>query len=163
MLELNKVLLVGNLTRDPEYRATTTGRAVAKLGLAVSRRMGVNRETGESNEETLFIDVTAWERTAEFCKNYLSKGRRIFVEGRLRQETWQDKETGANRSKILVVADRIQFADAKPVGGGGAPSDAREDNSGGEPDWEAGGGRSAQGGGRPAAPAGESTNDDLPF
>jgi single-strand DNA-binding protein len=128
MLELNKVMLVGRLTRDPEYRSTATGKSVAKLGLAVNRR-SYNRESGNQQDEAVFLDVDVWERSAEFCKNYLRKGSGVYVEGRLKQDNWQDKETGANRSKLVVVAERIQFAEsraeaAERQGGMGSPAGA---------------------------------------
>jgi single-strand DNA-binding protein len=151
MLELNKVMLIGNLTRDPEYRNTSTGKAVAKLALAVNRRR-TDRETGEMQEDTMFIDVDAWNRLADFAQNYLQKGRRIYVEGRLRQDKWQDRETGGNRYKIVVVAETIQFALPKSAEMGAG----RDMDSGGGPDAddEPQAGASA-GGGR--------TEDDLPF
>lgn len=125
MFELNKVFLAGNLTRDPEIKYLPSGTAVADLGLAVNRRW-FDRNAGEKKEETLFVDVTVWDKSAEFCKNYLHKGSAIIVEGRLKQDTWQDKQSGTNRSKITVVAERIQFADSKgqsgsDFGGGEAP------------------------------------------
>lgn len=116
MLELNKVFLTGNLTRDPEMKYMSSGTALADLSLAVNRRW-FDRNAGEKKEETLFIDVTAWDKTAEFCKNYLHKGSGIFVEGRLKQDKWEDKQSGQARSKITVVAERIQFADSKGQGG----------------------------------------------
>ena len=112
MIELNKVMLVGRLTRDPEYRSTSTGRSVANFSLAVNRR-SYNREAGSYQDDTAFVDCECWERQAEFVKNYLHKGSGIFVEGRLKQDTWQDRETGANRSKLKVVAERINFAESK--------------------------------------------------
>lgn len=167
MIEMNKVFLAGNLTRDPELKYLPSGTAIAELGLAVNRRM-FDRNSGERKEETIFIDVTAWEKTAEFCKNYLSKGRGIFVEGRLKMDRWDDKQTGQARTKLSVVAERIQFADAKPQGGG--------DNA-------YSGGGNAYGGGAPSEPAPQqyqersaapaasaapkaapaNTEDDLPF
>lgn len=117
MIELNKVLLVGNLTRDPELRYTSSGTAVASLRLACNRTWK-DRSSGDRREETLFIDVTAWAQSAEFCGKYLEKGRAVFVEGRLRQDSWEDRETGKQQSKIVVVADRIQFADPPPSRGG---------------------------------------------
>ena len=111
MLELNKAMLTGRLTREPEYRSTSTGRAVATFSLAVNRRF--KGADGQPHEEVDFIDVQAWERQAEFARNYLHKGNAVYVEGRFRQERWQDKDTGANRSKIVIVADRILFAETK--------------------------------------------------
>jgi single-strand DNA-binding protein len=171
MLELNKVLITGRLTRDPDYRSTPSGRAVAKLGVAVNRRW-FNRESGGQQEDTTFIDVEVWERTAEFCKNYLHKGSAVFVEGRLKQDTWQDKDSGANRSKIVVVGERVQFAEsraeAERQGGGptsgptGGPTSGPTGGSGGgsggdDSDGGDDGGRGVE------APAGDSTSDDLPF
>jgi single-strand DNA-binding protein len=109
MIDLNKVFLAGNLTRDPEIRHTPSGSTVAELGLAVNTGWGEKKETA-------FIDVTAWGKSAEFCGAYLKKGSAVLVEGRLRQETWQDKQTGQKRSKIGVVAERIQFADSRRDG-----------------------------------------------
>lgn len=166
-MELNKVLLIGNLTRDPEYRNTTTGRAVTNMRIAVNRRRSFDRESGEAaQEETVFVDITAWEKLADFCHNYLTKGRQIYVEGRLRQENWQDRETGANRTKISVVADRIQFADPRPDQAG-QPSRrpaGGEDMEDEEPHRPAASWPSP-----PPAPMSEpatdspSTKDDLPF
>jgi single-strand DNA-binding protein len=153
MFEMNKVYLCGNLTFDPEYKQTTTGRAVSKLRMAINRRWK-NRETGEQNEDTLFIDVETWNQTAEFCKNYLSKGRRIFVEGRLQEDSWEDKETGQRRSKIKVVADRVQFADAKPKDGSGGQGQYGSDPAHSDV--------ASQNQATPSAMQGE-TKDDLPF
>jgi len=114
MLELNKVMLIGNLTRDPELSYTTSGTALAKLGLAVSRRTK-NRQTNEWQEETAFVDVDTWTHTAEFCAKYLKKGSRVFVEGRLRQHSWEAQD-GSKRSKLSVTAERVEFADSKPSG-----------------------------------------------
>ncbi|HNY26630.1 MAG TPA: single-stranded DNA-binding protein [Candidatus Sumerlaeota bacterium] len=123
MLELNKVMLIGNLTRDPELSYTTSGTALAKLGLAVNRRTK-NRQTNEWQDETAFVDVDAWTHTAEFCAKYLKKGSRVFVEGRLRQHSWEAQD-GSKRSKLSVTAERVEFADSKPSsqpGAGGAPA-----------------------------------------
>lgn len=114
MLDLNKVMLIGNLTFDPDFRQTNSGSSVCKLRLAVNLRW--KSSSGKSKEDTLFVDVEAWGRTAEFCKDYLSKGRRVFVEGRLTEDRWEDRETGQKRSKVKIVADRVQFADSKPQG-----------------------------------------------
>ncbi|MEN6627836.1 MAG: single-stranded DNA-binding protein [Candidatus Sumerlaeia bacterium] len=158
MLELNKVLLIGRLTRDPEYRNTTTGRPVANMRIAVNRRRAFDRESGESaQDETVFVDITAWERWADFCHNYLSKGKLIYVEGRLRQENWQDRETGANRTKISVVAERIQFAEPRGDGAQGQPPHPGGDVVDEAPaTWSP----APQ---QPAAPKSPSTEDDLPF
>lgn len=161
MLELNKVLLVGNLTRDPELKYLPSGTPIADLSIALNRRW-FDRNSGEKKEETVFIDVTAWEKTAEFCKNYLSKGRAVFVEGRLRQEKWEDKQTGQTRSKISVVAERIQFADSRP---GSEGSGAGEAGNGGvaEPPAAAYNERPAPAAAPAPAPKPANTEDDLPF
>lgn len=112
MLELNKVLLIGNLTRDPEVRYLPSGTAVAEFDIGVNRRFK-NRE-GEFQKETLFIRISSFGRTAEFCGEYLKKGRRVYVEGRLRSDSWEAKD-GTKRTRIGVVAERIQFADPKPA------------------------------------------------
>jgi len=106
MIDVNKVLLAGRLTRDPELRYTSSGTAVTTLPVAVSRRY--TSKTGEKREETCYINVVAWQKTAEFCAEYLSKGRAVFVEGRLQSRSWET-ESGQKRSVIEVVAQRVQF------------------------------------------------------
>ncbi|MGC8640929.1 MAG: single-stranded DNA-binding protein [Isosphaeraceae bacterium] len=111
MADLNKVFLMGRLTFDPELRRTPGGTAVTELRMATSRNwMG---RDGERREEKLFIDVTVWDRQAENCCQYLRKGSPIHVEGYLKMETWDDKNTGEKRSKIRVQAERIQFLDSR--------------------------------------------------
>jgi single-strand DNA-binding protein len=112
MNNLNKVLLIGNLTRDPEIRYTAKGNAVADFSIALNR--GFSNDAGERVEETTFIDIVAWNKSAELAREYLSKGRKIYVEGRLQLDTWEDKETRQSRQKVRVVAERLDFADAKP-------------------------------------------------
>ena len=105
---LNKVLLMGNLTRDPDLKQTPAGDTVAELGLAVSEQFR-NRTTGEVRELVTFVDVTVWGKVAENCGQYLTKGRPVFVEGRLVMDSWDDKATGQKRSRLRVRADRVQF------------------------------------------------------
>ena len=163
MASYNKVLLMGNLTRDPEVKYTPKGTALANLGLAVNRVW--TTESGEQKEEVTFIDIEVWGRQAETAGQYLSKGRPVFVEGRLKLDSWEDKESGQKRNKLKVVAERVQFLgaprggaefkDEEPASEGAAP--ARPSN------------RSA----RPSAPpprnAGEadvpspSEDDNIPF
>lgn len=114
MASLNKVFLMGNLTRDPEIRYTPKGTAVGELGLAVNRR--VSDGNGNWADEVTFVDVTAWGANAENAHKFLSKGRGIFIEGRIQIDTWEDKETGKKRTKLKVVAELIQFL---PDGKGG--------------------------------------------
>ncbi len=114
----NKVILLGNLTRDIELRHTpSTNQAVANVGIAVNRRW--KTPEGEQREEVTFVDCEAWGRTAEVMSQYLTKGRPVFIEGRLKLDTWQDKESGQNRSKLKVVIETFQFVDSKGGGGGG--------------------------------------------
>lgn len=117
MASYNRVILVGNLTRDPELRHTGSGTAVCDIGLAVNdRRKNAN---GEWVEETTFVDVTLWARTAEVVCEYLGKGSPALIEGRLKLDTWET-DSGEKRSKLKVVGERMQML-GKPGGGGGSP------------------------------------------
>src|ERR1700678_4533174 len=109
MASFNKVILVGNLTRDPELRYTPKGTAIARLGLAVNRNF--TTESGEKREEVTFIDVDAWGRQAEVISQYLKKGRAILIEGRLKLDTWEDKNTKQKQSKLRVVLETFSFLD----------------------------------------------------
>jgi single-strand DNA-binding protein len=121
MASFNKVILVGNLTRDPELRYTPKGVAIAKVGLAVNRYW--TTETGEKKEEVTFVDVDVFGRTAENVGQYMRKGRPILVEGRLRLDQWDDKQTGQKRSRLGVVAESVQFLGSSAGNdGGGAPT-----------------------------------------
>ena len=155
MASYNRVVLLGNLTRDPEVRYIQTGTAVCDLGLAVNdRRKNAN---GEWVEETVFVDVTLWARIAEVAGEYLSKGSPVFIEGRLKFDTWEGTD-GQKRSKLRVVGERMQLLGAR--GGGGPPGEAGQ-----------------RGGARPEpspsqappnrddfeAPPAEAPGDDIPF
>ena len=121
MPNVNHVMLAGRLTRDPELRYTPAGVAVCKMGLAVSRFF--KGKDGEKKEETTFIDVTVWEKTAEYCGQNLRQGRPILVEGQLRSNSWEDKTTGEKRSKIEIHAMRVQqldWAESRGASGGTA-------------------------------------------
>src|ERR1700690_1647229 len=119
MASFNRVILVGNLTRDPELRYLQSGMAVTDIGLAVNdRRKGQN---GEWIEETTFVDVTVWGRTAEVMGEYLSKGSPVLIEGRLKLDTWEAQD-GQKRSKLKVVCERMQMLGARGQGGQGAPA-----------------------------------------
>src|SRR5712664_2089894 len=125
MASFNKVILMGNLTRDPELRYTPKGTAIAKIGLAVNRVW--TNEAGEKKEEVTFVDVDVFGRTAENVGQYMRKGRPILVEGRLRLDQWDDKQTGQKKSKLGVVLENFQFLDSgrgDGSGGGGARSSA---------------------------------------
>ena len=108
MASFNRVVLLGNVTRDPEVRYTAGGTPVADISLAMNRYR-TNRDTGQKDEEVTFVDVTLWGRTAEIAGEYLRKGRPVLVEGRLQQDQWQDKETGQKRSKLKVVGEGLQL------------------------------------------------------
>ena len=152
---------MGNLTRDPEVKYTPKGTALANLGLAVNRVW--TTESGEQKEEVTFIDIEVWGRQAETAGQYLAKGRPVFVEGRLKLDSWEDKESGQKRNKLKVVAERVQFLGA-PRGGAEfkdqAPSDeapARPASRGTRPVAPP-----ARGAGEPEpTPAGE--DDNIPF
>src|SRR5262245_8763342 len=125
MADLNKVFLMGRLTFDPELRRTPGGTAVSELRMATTRTWP--GRDGERREETLFIDVTVWDRQAENCCQFLRKGSTIHVEGSLRMDTWEDKNTGEKRSKIRVHADRVQFLDTRRAETGGNPAGGPDD------------------------------------
>lgn len=143
MASFNKVMLLGNLTRDPEVKYTPKGSAVTDIGLAVNRTY--TTDGGEKREETTFVDVTMWGRQAEIAGEYLKKGRPLFVEGRLQLDTWDDKQTGQKRSKLRVVCENFQMLGSREGGEGG------------------GGGRSSGGKSPKPAPVEEAADDDIPF
>src|SRR5580658_3849713 len=119
MANFNKVILVGNLTRDPELRYTPKGTAVARITLAVNRTF-TSSEGGEKKEEVSFVDVDVWGRQAEVISQYMKKGRPLLVEGRLKQDTWEDKNTKQKQSKLKVVLESFSFIDSGNRGGDGA-------------------------------------------
>lgn len=114
MAYLNEVRLIGNLTRDPEARSTPAGTSITKFGIAVTRQY--KGRDGVRKEETAFIEVTTWEGLANNCAQYLKKGSCVFLAGRIKFDSWEDKQTGQKRSKLSVVADSVQFLDKKPQG-----------------------------------------------
>jgi len=120
MANFNKVILAGNLTRDPELRYTPKGTAIAKLGLAINRSW--KNEAGETKEEVTFVDVDAFARQAEVLGQYLKKGNPILIEGRLRLDQWDDKQTGQKRSRLGVVLESFQFLSSGRGGEGGTDS-----------------------------------------
>jgi single-strand DNA-binding protein len=117
MASFNKVILMGNLTRDPEVRYTPSGTAVSDIGLAVNRRW-FDKATNQAKEETTFVDVTLWGRTAEVAGEYLSKGRPVLIEGRLQLDSWEDKESGQKRSKLKVIGEQMTMLGSRAEGGG---------------------------------------------
>jgi len=156
MANVNKVILIGNVTRDPEVKFTPKGSAVTDVGLAINRKYTL--DTGEKREETIFVDVELWGRLAEIAGEYAKKGHPLYVEGRLRMDTWDDKTSGQKRSRMKVVGENIQLLGGRPSGS----------SSGGGGDNEGGGHtehhpqRHAPA--RPAAPpAATEPGDDIPF
>ncbi len=117
---VNKVILVGNLGKDPEVRYTSGGQAVANLRIATSRTWN-DKQSGQKREETEWHDVEVWGKQAELCGEYLSKGRMVYLEGRLKTDKWQDKQTGQDRYRVKVVADTVRFLGGR--GTGRAPAD----------------------------------------
>ncbi len=124
MASFNKVILLGNLTRDPEVRYTPKGSAVCDLGIAVNRQYTL--DSGEKREEVTYVDVVLWSRLAEIAGEYLKKGRPIFIEGRLQLDTWDDKQTGQKRSKLRVIGETMQLLGGRPPGAGGASEGGEE-------------------------------------
>jgi single-strand DNA-binding protein len=115
---VNRVILVGNLGKDPEVRYTSGGQAVANLRIATSRSW-TDKQSGQRKEETEWHDVEVWGKQAEQCGEYLAKGRQVYVEGRLKTDKWQDKQSGQDRSKVKVVAETVRFLGGRGAGGGG--------------------------------------------
>lgn len=125
MATFNKVILVGNLTRDPELRVTPKGTAICTFGLAVNRQF--KDENGQNRDEVLFIDVEAWGKQGELVSKYLSRGSPALVEGRLKLDQWEDKQSGEKRSKIKLVLENVQFLSASPKNED--PADAADEQS----------------------------------
>jgi single-strand DNA-binding protein len=119
MASFNKVILLGNLTRDPEVRYTPKGSAVCDLGIAVNRQYTL--DSGEKREEVTYVDVVLWSRLAEIAGEYLKKGRPVFIEGRLQMDTWDDKQTGQKRSKLRVIGETMQLLGGRPGAGAAEP------------------------------------------
>ena len=119
-MPLNKVFLMGNLTREPELRYTPGGAAVCEFGIAINRTFTSNNQT---REEVCFVDIVVWGKSGELCQRYLSKGSQALIEGRLQYDQWEDKTTGRRSSRLRVVADNVQFVGARREGGeGNAPA-----------------------------------------
>ena len=163
MASFNKVILVGNLTRDPEVKYTTGGTAVADLGLAVNRTW-FDKQSNERKEDVTFVDVTVFGRTAEIAGEYLGKGRPVLIEGRLQLDSWTDKDSGQKRSKLKVVCENMTMLGSREGGGQGG-------GGGGQRGGQRGGGGSGGGGSnRPPVEDASSSyydspggSDDVPF
>jgi single-strand DNA-binding protein len=148
MASFNKVILLGNLTRDPEVRYTPKGSAVCDLGIAVNRQYTL--DSGEKREEVTYVDVVLWSRLAEIAGEYLKKGRPIFIEGRLQMDSWEDKQSGQKRTKLRVIGETMQLLGGRPpgTGGGSEGGESRPSKTTPPP--------------KPAA-AGEPDDDEIPF
>ncbi|MEM6393179.1 MAG: single-stranded DNA-binding protein [Planctomycetota bacterium] len=170
MASYNRVILMGNLTRDPEMRHTASNTPVTKIGLAVNDRIK-NRQTEQWEDRPNFFDCTAFGRTAELIQQYFQKGRPIFIEGKLRWDSWEDKQTGQKRSKVEVIIDNFQFVGGREEqgggggrsygnsggGGGGGYGNGRGNGGGG------GGGNGGGGGQRYDTPHQPIDEEDIPF
>ncbi len=157
MANLNKVMLIGNLTRDPELRVTPKGTAICQFSLAVNRKF--RDESGADREEVTYVDIEAWGKSGENIAKYCTKGRPLFVEGRLRLDQWEDKNTKEKRSRMKVVCDNFQF-----LGSGRADAGAPGGGEGGEARYSSPAPRSSAP--KPAAPtpaAQENLDEDVPF
>src|SRR4051794_22901183 len=145
MASYNKVILMGNLTRDPQMKYLPSQTAVVEFGLACNRKY--KTQSGEQKEEVTFVDCTAFGRTGEVINQYFTKGKPIFIEGRLKYDQWEDKQGGGKRHKLTVVVDNFQFVGGRDGGGGGGRSEGGGD-FGAEP-----GGGGGDGGPGPPPPA----------
>lgn len=165
MASFNKVILVGNLTRDPQVKYTTGGTAVTEIGLAVSRQW-FDKQSNSRKEETTFVDVTLWGRTAEIAGEYLAKGRPVLIEGRLQLDSWDDRETGQKRSKLRVVGENMTMLGSRGEGGGGGGATGGGRNfapRGGQDAGPSGGEPSDFGGGYDEPSGGGGHADEVPF
>jgi single-strand DNA-binding protein len=162
MANLNKVQLIGNITRDPEVKYTPKGSAVTDLGLAINRFY--TTETGEKREEVTFVDVTLWGRQAEIAGEYCKKGRSVYIEGRLQLDSWEDKATGQKRNKLRVVGDSMQLLGPKPGGSSGHDEEGGSANYSRATNAPSGKFSNARGAGSaPAAAPQPEEEDDIPF
>jgi single-strand DNA-binding protein len=154
---VNKVILVGNLGKDPEVRYTSGGQAVASLRIATSRSW-TDKQSGQRKEETEWHDVEVWGKQAELCGEYLAKGRQVYIEGRLKTDKWQDKQSGQERYRVKIVADSVRFLSSggqrSPGRPSPSPSPANDEMGGPPPGFEEGPGEGGRGAG---------SNDDIPF
>jgi single-strand DNA-binding protein len=153
MASFNKVILLGNLTRDPEVRYTPKGSAVCDLGMAVNRQYTL--DNGEKREEVTYVDIVLWARLAEIAGEYLKKGRPVFIEGRLQLDTWDDKQSGQKRSKLRVIGETMQLLGSRPSGGGGG-------GGGGADEQPVSQSAKPSAPPKPTAPA-EPDDDEIPF
>lgn len=166
--DLNKAMIIGNLTRDPELRTTPNGQQVASFGVATNRQW--KNQQGETQEAAEFHNVTVWGKLAEICNQYLAKGRRAYFEGRLQTDTWEAQD-GSKRSRTQIVADDMILLDSRGGGGGqggggsqvpAQPTEAEAPQSGGSKDAD-GKGKDDKGGKNKKDDADDPSLDDIPF
>ena len=157
MANLNKVMLIGNLTRDPDLKYTPGNQAVCEIGLAVNRKY--RTKDNEEREEVTFIDCEAWGKAAELIKQYMTKGRPIFIEGRLKLDTWEDKNGGGKRTKMRVVVEEFQVLGGGGQGGAGGGERYTSDDAGATRGRRA----PASAGARSSAPHQDVPEEDIPF
>lgn len=157
MASVNKVILIGNVTRDPEVKFTSKGSAVTDVALAINRNYTL--DNGEKREEVTYVDVELWGRLAEIAGEYAKKGRPVYIEGRLRLDSWEDKASGQKRSRLKVVGESLQLLGGRP-GSGGSPAHGGDSEFSEQPAPR----RSAPAPSRTAAPAPpQDEDDDIPF
>jgi single-strand DNA-binding protein len=151
---VNKVILVGNLGKDPEVKYTAGGQAVANFSVATSRSW-TDKQSGQKKEETEWHNIEVWGKQAELCGQYLSKGRQVFIEGRLKTDKWQDKQSGQDRYRVKVVAESVRFLSGgdRTRGAGAGRSQSNDDAGGPPPGMDDGPGDAGGNGGA----------DDIPF
>lgn len=159
MPALNKVLLMGNLTRDPELRVTPKGTPICQFGLAINRKF--KTDAGESREEALFVDVEAWGKQGELIAKHVTKGRPLYVEGRLRLDQWEDKNTKEKRSRMKVVLEQFQFlGDTRGGDNSAPPSESGQQHNAGAAERPS----PPATPGKPTRPAGSNdSEEDVPF
>lgn len=159
---INRVLLTGNLTRDPELRHTAGGTPVCELGLAVNESYK-DSNSGEYKERANYFTITVWGAQGEACSTYLSKGRPIAVDGRLRYESWEDRESGQKRSAVKIVADSVEFLNSRSGNDGGGGGNDAQGSFSPEPEVPADTQDLSGGSAQQSAYAGAGTDDDIPF
>lgn len=161
MANFNQVILIGNITRDPELRVTPKGTSICQFGIAVNRQY--KDESGQTREDVSFFDVEAWGKQGEVIAKYLAKGRQIFVQGRLKQDSWDDKTTGSKRTKIKVVLENFQFIGSREGGapGGNAGEDSGEQSAPAERSAPPPRGPAARN--TPPPPPQDNIDEDVPF
>ena len=164
MANFNKVILMGNLTRDPQLRYLPSQQAVADFGIAVNRKW--RTPDGQDREEVMFVDCSAWGKQAELINQYFQKGKPIFIEGRLKLDSWEDKQGGGKRSKHTVVIENFQFVGGRDGGGPGAPAGGGGGDESDQRPRQAAPPRRAPAQQAPQPPIGEEEHfkeDDIPF